>query len=87
MMGGGGFLSSIFGGGQSAPAPVTYEAEAAPREAEQEAEATSTRDEEKRKLRQRRQLGGTLLTSPLGVTGASNATGASLLGRSDLGGN
>lgn len=86
-MGGGGFLSSIFGGGQSsAPSPVVYEAEAAPREAEQEAEATSTRDEEKRKLRQRRQMGGTLLTSPLGVTGASNSAGASLLGRSGLNG-
>ncbi len=85
-MGGGGFLSSIFGGGQSASEPVTYEAESAPREAEQEAEAASTRDEEKRKLRQRRQMGGTLLTSPLGVTGASNSAGASLLGRSDLNG-
>ena len=85
-MGGGGFLSSIFGGGQSAPEPVVYEAESAPREAEQEAEAASTRDEEKRKLRQRRQMGGTLLTSPLGVTGTSNSAGASLLGQSGLGG-
>lgn len=65
---------------------MVYEAEAAPREAEQEAEATSTRDEEKRKLRQRRQMGGTLLTSPLGVTSASASTGASLLGRSTLNG-
>ena len=79
-------VTSLFGGGQSAPSPVTYEAGAAPREAEQEAEAASTRDEEKRKLRQRRQMGGTLLTSPLGVTGASNSAGASLLGRSDLNG-
>lgn len=81
----GSVVTSLFGGGQSsAPKPVTYEAEAAPREAEQEAEATSTRDEEKRKLRQRRQMGGTLLTSPLGVTGGSSGTGASLLGQSGL---
>lgn len=84
----GGVISSIFGfgGGQSAPEPVTYEAEAAPREAEREAEASSVRDEEKRKLRQRRQMGGTLLTSPLGVMGGVNGTGASLLGRSGLNG-
>lgn len=80
-------VTSLFGGGQSsAPEPVVYEAESAPREAEQEAEAASTRDEEKRKLRQRRQMGGTLLTSPLGVTGTSNSAGASLLGQSGLGG-
>lgn len=86
-MGGvGSFISSIFGGGQSAPEPVVYEAEAAPREVEQEAEASNVRDEEKRKLRQRRQMGGTLLTSPLGVTGGASSTGASLLGRSGLSG-
>lgn len=83
----GGVISSIFGGGQSsAPAPAVYEAEAAPREAEQEAEASNVRDEEKRKLRQRRQMGGTLLTSPLGVAGGANSTGTSLLGRSGLNG-
>lgn len=82
----GGVISSIFGGQSSAPAPVVYEAEAAPREAEQEAEASNVRDEEKRKLRQRRQMGGTLLTSPLGVTGGANSTGTSLLGRSGLNG-
>lgn len=83
----GSVFSSIFGGGQSsAPAPVVYEAEAAPREAEQEAEASTVRDEEKRKLRQRRQMGGTLLTSPLGVTGGADSAGASLLGRSGLDG-
>lgn len=79
----GGVVSSIFGGGASAPSPVVYEAEAAPREAEREAEAASVRDEERRKLRQRRQMGGTLLTSPLGASGA-NGTGSSLLGRSGL---
>ena len=30
----GGVISSIFGGGASAPSPVVYEAEAAPREVE-----------------------------------------------------
>lgn len=79
----GGVVSSLFGGGSSAPSPVVYEAEAAPREAEQEAEASRVRDEEKRKLRQRRQMGGSLLTSPLGASGA-NATGNALLGRSGL---
>ena len=79
----GGVVSSIFGGGSSAPAPVVYEAEAAPREAEREAEAAGESDEERRKLRQRRQMGGTLLTSPLGASGA-NAAGSSLLGRSGL---
>lgn len=80
----GSVVSSIFGGGAKAPAPVVYEAEAAPREHEQEAEASNVRDEEKRKLRQRRQMGGTLLTSPLGVTGSVASTGTSLLGRSNL---
>ena len=83
----GSVISSIFGGGQSsAPAPVVYEAAAAPREAEQEAEASTVRDEETRELRQRRQMGGTLLTSPLGVTGGADSAGASLLGRSGLDG-
>lgn len=77
----GGFVSSIFGGGGGGPSVVTYEPEDAPREAEQEAESQSIRDEEQRKLRRRRQMGGTILTSPLGTTGSVASTGSSLLGR------
>ncbi len=80
----GGVVSSIFGSSPSAPAPVTYEAEAAPREAEQEAEAATTRDEEQRKLRRKRLLSGTLLTSASGTTTAPASPGVSLLGRSGL---
>lgn len=77
----GGVVSSIFGGGKSAPSVITYEAEEAPREQEQEAESSSVRDEEQRKMRRRRQMGGTILTSPLGTTGSVSGTGNSLLGR------
>ena len=77
----GGVVSSIFGGGKSAPSAITYEAEEAPREQEQEAESSSVRDEEQRKMRRRRQMGGTILTSPLGTTGSVSGTGNSLLGR------
>lgn len=77
----GGFVSSIFGGGGGGPSVVTYELEDAPREAEQEAESQSIRDEEQRKLRRRRQMGGTILTSPLGTTGSVASSGSSLLGR------
>ena len=78
----GGVVSSIFGGGQSSgPSVITYEAEEAPREAEQEAESQSIRDEEQRKLRRRQQMGGTVLTSPLGTSGGVAGPGSSLLGR------
>lgn len=78
----GSVVSSIFGGGQSSgPSVITYEAEEAPREAEQEAESQSIRDEEQRKLRRRQQMGGTVLTSPLGTSGGVASTVSSLLGR------
>ena len=78
----GSVVSSVFGGGQSSgPSVITYEAEEAPREAEQEAESQAIRDEEQRKLRRRQQMGGTILTSPLGTTGSVASTGSSLLGR------
>lgn len=81
----GGVVGGILGiNTPEVPDSVSYEAEAAPREQEQEAEASNVRDEEKRKLRQRRLMGGTVLTSPLGVTGSVASTGASLLGRSNL---
>lgn len=76
----GGVVKSLFGGG-SGPSVITYEAEEAPREEEQEVEVSSIRNEEQRRLRRRRQLGGTLLTSPLGTTGNVSSTGTGLLGR------
>lgn len=85
-MGGGGFLSGLFGGGgTSTPDPVVYEAEAAPAESEKEAEATSVRDNEQRKIKQRKLMGGTVLTSPLGTTSSVSSSGASLLGISGSG--
>ena len=77
----GGFVENIFGGGGSAPSVITYEAEDAPREQEQEAESSAVRDEEQRRLKRLRQMGGTLLTSPLGSTGTVSSTGTNLLGR------
>ncbi len=77
----GGIFSGLFGGGSSGPSVITYEAEDAPKEAEQEAESTALRDEEQRKLKRRRQMGGTVLTSPLGTTGSVASTGSGLLGR------
>ena len=77
----GGVVDSIFGGGGSTPSVITYEAEDAPRESEQEAESSAIRDEAQRKLKRRRQMGGTVLTSPLGTTSSVSSTGASLLGR------
>ena len=47
----------------------------------EEAESQSIRDEEQRKLRRRQQMGGTVLTSPLGTSGGVASTGSSLLGR------
>ena len=69
----GGVVDAIFGGGKSSPSVVTYEAEQAPRESEQEAVASGVRDEERRKLRQRRLMGGTMLSSPSDSLEASQA--------------
>lgn len=77
----GGVVDAIFGGGGSTPSIVTPEVEQAPRESEQEAVASGVRDEERRKLRQRRLMGGTMLSSPLGQSGGVSSTGSSLLGR------
>ncbi len=77
----GGIFSGLFGGGSHGPSVITYEAEDAPKEAEQEAESAALRDEELRKLKRRRQMGGTVLTSPLGTTGSVASTGSGLLGR------
>lgn len=82
----GSVISGIFGGtSYSAPSAPSYDPIPA-RESEAEPESAAVRDAERRKLRARRGLSGTLLTSPLGVNGltagASGASGtAGLLGR------
>lgn len=78
-MGGGSIFSSIFGGGQSSPSVPEYKPVPV-RENEAEAEAKTVRDEESRKIRARRAMGGTVLTSPLGVD--NNFTGSGVLGAS-----
>ena len=76
----GGAVSSLFGGGYNAPDPVKYDPAPA-RETAQEPESEAVRNEEKRKLRARRGMSGTLLTSPLGTTGASSGGSSGILGR------
>lgn len=77
----GGVVSSIFGGGYEAPDPVKYDPVPV-RETAQEPESEAVRNEERRKLKARRGMSGTLLTSPLGTTGATGqAAGSGLLGR------
>ena len=83
----GSFVSSLFGGGASYSAPSAPDYDPVPvREAEADPESASVRDAERRKLRARRGMGGTLLTSPRGVTGPTGSATASpsvggLLGR------
>lgn len=77
-------VGGLFGMSTKAPKVETVEVEEAPREAEQEAESAAIRDEEQRKIRRRRQLGGTILTSPLGATGSVESLSSSLLGQSGL---
>lgn len=88
----GGIVSGILGGGggYSAPDPVRYDPVPV-RENENEPESQAVREAERRKLRARRGMSGTLLTSPLGVSGGvsgnatgnagGNAGGGGLLGR------
>ena len=77
----GGVVSGIFGGGYKAPDPVQYDPVPV-REAEAEPESAAVRDSERRRLNARRGMSGTLLTSPLGTTGAASSGGSGLLGRS-----
>ena len=51
-----------------------------PSEEAKEPISKAVREEEQRKLRQRRYLSGTVLTSPLGAQGVSGGGGNSLLG-------
>lgn len=78
----GSVVSSIFGGGYEAPDPVEYDP-LPNRTASTDPEAQAVRDGEKRKIKSRRAMGGTLLTSPLGVNGGTSGgnSGPGLLGR------
>lgn len=80
----GGVVKSIgsffMGAQQSAPEPEPIKP-APVREEEAEPESAAVRDEERRKLRQRRGMAGTVLTSPLGTAGAVSSSGSALLGR------
>ena len=83
----GSFVNTLFGGGASYSAPSAPDYDPVPvREAEADPESASVRDAERRRLRARRGMGGTLLTSPLGVNGTTGSATASpsvggLLGR------
>ena len=79
----GSFVSSLFGGGASYSAPSAPDYDPVPvREAEADPESASVRDAERRRLRARRGMGGTLLTSPLGVNGTNPSPSVGgLLGR------
>lgn len=73
-------VSSIFGGGGKSSAPqVIYQEQPSPATAEAEGEAS--RNAGQRKIKRRKQLAGTILTSPLGDTGESDGIGNTLLGR------
>lgn len=77
----GGVVSGIFGSSHSSPSTPDYEPVPV-REEESEPESKAAREAERRKLKARRGMSGTLLTSPLGVSGGTGKTGASgLLGR------
>lgn len=82
----GGIVSSLFGAGQQyeAPDPIEYDPMPTRTEAA-DPEAESVRESERRKIKARRAMSGTLLTSPLGVNGSSGGSsggsGPGLLGR------
>ena len=75
-----GGIKKIFGGSTSAPKLVVSEPVPV-RETEVEPESTRVRNEERRKIRQRRGMSGTLLTSALGTTTEAQGQAATLLGR------
>ena len=70
-------MGSLFGGGYDEP--EMPETEPMPSSEEQEPVSKAAREEERRKIRARRGMSGTLLTSPLGTTGSVPSGG--LLGR------
>lgn len=66
----GSFMNSVFGGGYSAPEPVKTDPLPV-RGDSREPEAAAVRDTERRRLRARAGASQTILTSPLGATGAN----------------
>ena len=70
-------MGSLFGG--TYEEPEVPDVAPMPTQEEQEPVGKAVREEERRRIRARRGMGGTLLTSPLGTTGASRSGG--LLGR------
>jgi len=75
----GSVVSGLFGGGYKSPDPVQYDPVPV-REAESEPESAAVRNAEQRKLKARRAMSGTLLTSKLGTSGTSNDMASGLLG-------
>ena len=74
-------IGSLFGGGSSYEAPETPEVQEMPSLEEKEPVSKAAREEERRRIRTRRGMAGTLLTSPLGVSGLSGTSSGGLLGR------
>lgn len=76
-----GSFDSIFGGGMSTP-DLPEETPMPAESVKKDAESAAVRDEERRRLRARKTMGGTILTSPLGTGGSSGSrSGMGLLGR------
>lgn len=69
----GSIFSSFFG--TSYKTPDTPEITTPPSKDSTEAESAATRDEEKRRLRSRKALSGTILTSPMGASGGNGILG------------
>lgn len=74
-------FSSLFGTYQ-APSITTYTTEPLPSRTTIEPESNAIRNEEQRKIRARRLMSGTILTSPLGTATNSNTASNGMLGRS-----
>ena len=72
-------MGSLFGGGYKAP-KVTESEPIPVREDEVEPVSKAVREAEQRKIRARRGMSGTLLTSPLGTSGSSYSGSGGLLG-------
>ena len=78
---GGGFISNTLGalfGTSEYEAPELPEYKAPPDYTETDAETKAARDTERRKIRARRGMSGTILTSPLGAVGVNNNLGGIL---------
>ncbi|MFI3271233.1 MAG: hypothetical protein R3Y11_03880 [Pseudomonadota bacterium] len=67
--------------GKSTPSVSTVEYEDIPtKEDEAEAESDAVRDEETNKIKSKNGISSTILTSPLGTTGATSTVSSGLLG-------